>query len=851
MSNAPSKKLTVHHKNHNYNTRKPVYIHEDDLTKSQTYKLIESKHFCMIPWTHMHGIPDGRAYPCCLGEMHLPIGNLKENTMAEVWNGTPYKQMRINMLEDHPSKECTRCYEQEENGFFSMRNSQNKNFGHHIALVDKTNDDGSLDDFKLRYYDIRFSNLCNFSCRTCGSLFSSSWFAEETKLFGKLNHPQIMFAGKEKDDMWEQMQEHIPYLEQIYFAGGEPLIMEEHYRILEELVKRKMFHVRLVYNTNFSHIRLKDKMVFEYWKLFDVVSVGASLDDSYLRGEYIRKGTDWEETVENRRKMIEICPNVDFYVSSTVSILNAWHLTEFHKEWVELGLIKAMDWNVNILQSPERDRIDVLPIQFKDRIKQRIEEHIVWLSPLDQLQRAISGYKAIITFMYQDDKSHLLTEFFKINDQTDSMRKETFEEVFPEYKELRDHLGINKTHDSICMLPWVSIEASPVGTARPCCLAKDEITKVDGTPYKLKESSLAKIYNSEYMQDLRQQFRRGEKPSTCNRCWKEEDAGIVSKRINSRIRLKEFYPIVDWKNDTPDQLWFIDLKLGNICNLKCRICGSWSSSKWAKEEIDYESRKYKDVQGYDRKQHSAYTFLQEGTWPRESEVFWDNLKELLPNIKYFEFTGGEPFLIEEHFKLLRYAVEHGYSKRIDIHYNTNGTVYPSDEEVALWSKFRNVEIAVSIDNTEARFEYERYGAVWEEVKTNVIKFNAMKTNLIQTQVCMTVNIQNVYYLPELCDWVNTQQFDMVHFNMLHDPNVMCINRMTPAAQKLVIDRLTAYPFNVKHRVEINKIIQFIENGAGSDGTEFLQKMQQADAYRDQSMLTTHREIALAMGYVEA
>jgi MoaA/NifB/PqqE/SkfB family radical SAM enzyme len=401
------------------------------------------------------------------------------------------------------------------------------------------------------------------------------------------------------------------------------------------------------------------------------------------------------------------------------------------------------------------------------------------------------------------------------------------------------------------MLPWVSIEASPVGTARPCCLAKDEITKPDGTPYKLRENSLAEIYNSEYMQDLRQQFRRGEKPSTCNRCWSEEEAGIVSKRINSRIRLKEFYPIVDWKNDTPDQLWFIDLKLGNICNLKCRICGSWSSSKWAKEEIDYESRKYKNVQGYDRKQHSAYMFLQEGTWPRESEVFWENLKELLPNIKYFEFTGGEPFLIEEHFKLLRYAVEHGYSSRIDIHYNTNGTVYPSDEEVSLWGKFRNVEIAVSIDNTEARFEYERYGAVWEEVSTNIAKFNAMKTNLIKTQVCMTVNIQNVYYLPELCDWVNAQQFDMVHFNMLHDPNVMCINRMTPAAQKLVIDRLTEYPFNVKHRVEIDKIIQFIENGEGSDGTEFLRKMQQTDTYREQSMLTTHREIALAMGYVEA
>jgi len=832
-------------KNTNYNTRKPVYISEDDLTDQQIERLVDSKHFCMIPWTHMHGIPDGRAYPCCLGEMHLPIGNFKENTMKEVWNGIPYKQMRLNMLADKPSKECARCYEQEANGFFSMRNSQNKNFGHHINIVDKTNSDGSLDEFKLIYYDIRFSNLCNFSCRTCGSLFSSSWYGEETKLFGKLNHPQIMYAGKDEHDMWEQMQEHIPHLEQIYFAGGEPLIMEEHYRILEELVRRKMFHVRLIYNTNFSHIRLKDKMVFEYWKLFDSVSVGASLDDSYARGEYIRKGTKWNEIVENRRKMMEICPKVDFYISSTVSIYNVWHLTEFHREWVDLGLIRPMDWNINILQSPERDRVDVLPIQFKDRIKQRIQEHVEWLRPQDQLQRAVNGYESIITFMYQDDKSHLLKEFFKINDQTDNMRKEKFEDVFPEYKELRDHLGINKTHDSICMLPWVSIEASPVGTARPCCLAKDEITKPDGNPYKLTENTLDEIYNSEYMQNLRQQFRRGEKPVTCNRCWDEEAAGIVSKRINSRIRLKEFYPIVNWKSNTPDQLWFIDLKLGNICNLKCRICGSWSSSKWAKEEIDYEAKKYPN---YDRKKHGAWTFLQEGSWPRNSELFWDNLKTLLPNIKYFEFTGGEPFLIEEHFKLLQYAVDQGYSDRIDIHYNTNGTVYPSEEKVNLWNKFRNVEIAVSIDNTEERFEYERYGAKWEEVQDNIVKFNALRTYNVTTQVCMTVNIQNVYYLPELCDWVNDQSFDLVHFNMLHDPNVMCIGQMTPTAQQIVIDRLSMYPFNTKHRVEINKIIKFIENGSGSDGKDFLRRMKQTDEYRKENFLVTHPEIAKAMGY---
>jgi hypothetical protein len=113
---------------------------------------------------------------------------------------------------------------------------------------------------------------------------------------------------------------------------------------------------------------------------------------------------------------------------------------------------------------------------------------------------------------------------------------------------------------------------------------------------------------------------------------------------------------------------------------------------------------------------------------------------------------------------------------------------------------------------------------------------------------MTINIQNVYYLPELCDWVNEQEFDYVYFNMLHDPNDMCINRMTPQAQELVIDRLTKHPFNTKHRVEIDKIIQFIQNGEGSDGTEFLRKMQQTDGYREQSFLTTHLDIARAMGY---
>lgn len=391
------------------------------------------------------------------------------------------------------------------------------------------------------------------------------------------------------------------------------------------------------------------------------------------------------------------------------------------------------------------------------------------------------------------------------------------------------------------MVPWISVETSPIGTVRPCCLAVDEITRADGSKYKLKDNTLEDVYHSPYMQNLRREFLDGKKPETCKRCWDEEDAGRASKRINSRIRLKEYYDQIDWTNINPDQLWFIDLKLGNICNLKCRICGSWSSSKWVNEEIDY-------VVGLtDRKQHLAYKFLQDGAWPRESNDFWDNLKTLLPNIKYFEFTGGEPFLIEQHFELLRYAVEHDYAKNIEIHYNTNGTVFPKDAE-QLWEQFKHVEVAFSIDNTGARFEYERYGANWDEVQENILKFNALQNDKISTQICLTINIQNVYYLPELCEWINTQTFDHTHFNMLHDPNHMCINNMTRAANELVVHRLANHTFSPKHKAEIIRIIKFIENGKGSNGREFLQKMQRTDAYRNESFSVTHPEIARAMGY---
>lgn len=431
-------------KGYDYNARKPYFIEREQLTDPQWKRLTESKTFCMMPWVHMHAFPDGRVYPCCLAEYHHPIGDLRKNTMHEVWNQQPYKDLRVNMLNDTPCKECTKCYEQEQHGAFSMRNDANRNYGHHIAEVDATHADGTNPEFKIRYWDVRFSNLCNFRCRSCGPVFSSNWYNDHVKLYNTrpdvLGRPmeRVEYTTGDEDGMIHQMEEHIPYLEQVYFAGGEPLIMKEHYYLLEKLIEYGKTDVRIQYNTNFSELRYKDKHVFDYWKHFKNVSVGASLDASGARAELIRKGTNWQQTVENRQRMMQEVPHVDFYVSSTVSSMNALHVLDFHKEWVDLGLVKAKDWNVNICQSPDWYRADIFPEQFKrDVIIPAYEKHLEWLAPQDSLQRATNGFKSMLSFINSSDASAKWDRFVKEVADLDSVRNEDFWATFPEYGSLK------------------------------------------------------------------------------------------------------------------------------------------------------------------------------------------------------------------------------------------------------------------------------------------------------------------------------------------------------------------------------------------------------------------------------
>ena len=225
-----------------------------------------------------------------------------------------------------------------------------------------------------------------------------------------------------------------------YFAGGEPLIMKEHYYLLEKLIEAGKTDVRIQYNTNFSELAFKDKHVFEYWKHFKNVSVGASLDASGARAELMRKGTDWAQAVDNRKRMQAEVPHVDFYISATISSMNVLHVLDFHREWTDLGLINAKDFNVNICQSPEWYRVDIFPAEFKqDVIVPAYEQHIAWLKPQDNLKRATNGFRSTLNLLKSTDQSHLWPRFVEECTKLDMVRKEDFWATFPELASLRDY----------------------------------------------------------------------------------------------------------------------------------------------------------------------------------------------------------------------------------------------------------------------------------------------------------------------------------------------------------------------------------------------------------------------------
>ena len=386
---------------------------------------------CILAYTSMYIEPDGKIRPCCVADDFKEELNFNDyDSITEIINAPQFKELRKSMEDGDPLSMCDICYK----GNNQLMPHWNNMWEHKLKdplLSDKNQNVQSLD-----YLDARFSNLCNFKCRTCGPDLSSSWYDDNVKLYGPLPHKKIIRPYKDEETFWKKVEPYMDGLEEIYFAGGEPLIMEEHYRILKKLDERKMYHVRLKYNTNFSIMTYKKLDVMEIWNRFESVKIGASLDGMGKRGEYLRKGQSWEQVEENRKRMFEICPDVYVFLATCLNVYNSFHVPDFHHEWIQKGWVDAVGGSlINPLFVPEELSIQVLPLEIKKRLEERYVKEQEWFDTYTDNKE--KRYDKLIHFMYEKDHSHLLPKFWERTDMVDKLRKEDFISLFPELADLR------------------------------------------------------------------------------------------------------------------------------------------------------------------------------------------------------------------------------------------------------------------------------------------------------------------------------------------------------------------------------------------------------------------------------
>jgi len=384
----------------------------------------------------MHIWPNGNAFPCCMSDTEYVFGNVHNEKIIELINNKKYNELRKQMLNGKKPKACHRCYELETSAdTWTLRKNSLINFKHHMSLIEKTNEDGSINDFEMRYLDIRFSNLCNMKCRTCGPELSSSWHDDQIKMFSNYDRPKFIDL-KINSNFMDDLKPHLDTIEEVYFAGGEALITPQHYEILDYWLETGKTDIKLRYTTNFSGLKYKDKSILDYWKCFKDVRVAASLDTFEQKAEYARKGTDWNKIVSNRKTMIDHCPNVYFEITPTISIFSVHSLYEFHRSWVEEGLLDIDNVRINILTHPRYFSITILPKEYKRRIEGLYNAYVKWLQDNNSQLHVVQSINGIVDYMNSADHSNLISDFKSQIQIIDNVRNERFVEIYPELENL-------------------------------------------------------------------------------------------------------------------------------------------------------------------------------------------------------------------------------------------------------------------------------------------------------------------------------------------------------------------------------------------------------------------------------
>jgi hypothetical protein len=406
----------------------------------------EGKHFCILPWVHFHAWPDKRVMPCCVADSNMPVAQIEsDQSIIEMMNSEGFKEIRRQMLNDEPVEACTRCYDLELMGTWTMRQSHNRRRGleYRDYIAENTQEDGALSEFEMKYMDIRFSNLCNMKCRSCGPDCSSQWAQEFVDKRGKEMFEQyfpnrkVVINNNDDQQFMVKLKPYLNDVKEVYFAGGEIIITPEHYECLDHWLENGNTDIELNYTTNFSTLHgYKDKNLLEYWKKFKNIQVWASLDAHGDLAECIRRGTDWEKTVANIKKLKEELPNVQFQITPTISIWNIFKFPDFFDYLIENELIDLKTCpRFNLATSPWYANIMILPKHVKRRL---VELYRVYQKKYGAENTDVyNGFKMIIYNLNQGDENPGgILEFKQFNDELDQFRNEKFEDLVPEIKEV-------------------------------------------------------------------------------------------------------------------------------------------------------------------------------------------------------------------------------------------------------------------------------------------------------------------------------------------------------------------------------------------------------------------------------
>lgn len=438
--------------------------------------------FCPLPWLSLSVRNNGDIRVCCQANGSKSKGifrqdngaafNASTSNLDEARNSQLVKDIRASMLRGEDHDACGRCDREDASGVESRRQYDTENWKDTITAelaIELTDEDGTIDTaaMPLHHYDLRFGNLCNLKCRMCGPTDSSAWYDETVALWGKpyffdtigkielVKNKNDRFVTKDdvfgwfnSPSFWQQLDENIPNIKRIHTVGGEPLLITQHYELLQRCVDSGYSKNILVeYNTNLTNVPTR---AWNIWKHFGKIQIGISMDGVGPVNDYIRNPSKFDALVKNIRKLDATDGQFNVWFAYTVQAYNIMHLPEFMKwviteDFAHIGkrLSKPIV-TTHPLHNPSFLNIKILPPAAKALVKIKNDEFYVWLDEYiithnlseelsaaykEHSRKILEGYYLL---MISEDWSHEIPKFLEYTDKLDAMREESFASVLPE-----------------------------------------------------------------------------------------------------------------------------------------------------------------------------------------------------------------------------------------------------------------------------------------------------------------------------------------------------------------------------------------------------------------------------------